>query len=572
MRIVPWGVLLTLSVAGMSAEPVPDRVCFKCHADPTQQAKFKDSTTLSVFIDKARFAGSVHGRKGQHCVECHTDIEIDSHPDRELTSHRSYRVEISATCNRCHDKSAARMAGNAHAKGGKDDPVCADCHNPHYDVSKPVGGTSSLIQACAKCHAEISRMYSKSAHGAGHDDVPVCTNCHRLHEPTRSDAANPRLHTVSLCENCHGDPQKMAAYGLSTDVMQTYLQDFHGLAVRYSKSGHSSESAIKATCVDCHGFHNTPSKSGPGSLAMKSNLVNVCRKCHPGATEQFSAAWLSHYIPSPDRAPLVYFAQLFYRLFIPFMVVGLLTLIAMDFVHLLRNKPVTHKTAPGEALYVRFSTYRRIEHLFVMLSFVLLVVTGLPQKFHDHGWAGWIIASLGGLDNVRLFHRLVGLVFALQAIGHVALNLFWLFRKQIHADMIVERKDFADTLASIKIALGLKAAPPRFGRYEFRQKFEYWGMLMGGAVMVGTGFVLLFPVFFAHVLPGQLIAVAKVAHSFEALMALLVIVIWHLYCGVFRPGLFPLDTSIFTGKIPMKRLVEDHPLEYARVQKEQQAL
>lgn len=568
MRI---GILVAVNIAAMAAEPVQDRVCFKCHADKEQKAKFKDGTTLSVYIDQARFSQSVHSRKGQHCVECHTDVEIDSHPERELTSHRSYRVEISATCTRCHDKSAARLAGNAHAKGSKDDPVCADCHNPHYDLHKPAGPPSSLVHACSKCHAEISHTYSQSAHGAGHSDVPVCTNCHRVHEPTRSDAGASRLQTVGLCETCHGDPKKMASYGLSTDVMQTYLQDFHGLAVRYTRSGSSSETAIKATCVDCHGFHNTPRKSGPGSLTMKSNLVNVCRKCHPGATEQFSAAWLSHYIPSPERAPLVYFAQLFYRLFIPFMIAGLLTLIVMDFVYLMRNNPTAHKAAPGETMYVRFSLFRRIEHVSVMASFILLVVTGLPQKLHDHGWAEWIIGSLGGLDNVRLYHRIVGIVFAVQASCHVALNLFWLFSRRIHADMVVERKDFTDTLASIKLALGLKTEHPKFGRYEFRQKFEYWGMLMGGAVMIGTGFVLLFPVLFAQILPGQLIAVAKVAHSFEALMALLVIVIWHLYCGLFRPGLFPLDTSIFTGKIPMKRLMEDHPLEYARLQKEQQA-
>jgi cytochrome b subunit of formate dehydrogenase len=84
--------------------------------------------------------------------------------------------------------------------------------------------------------------------------------------------------------------------------------------------------------------------------------------------------------------------------------------------------------------------------------------------------------------------------------------------------------------------------------------------------MVATGFILLYPVLFAQLLPGQLIAVAKVAHSFEALMALLVIVVWHLYCTHLRPGMFPLDPSIFTGRIPYERLAEEHPLEHARLQ------
>ncbi len=560
-------VLLCATI--LAGEKTPDRVCFKCHADKAEKMTFEDGAELSIFIDAKRYAQSVHGLQAMRCVECHTDVDVEEHPERELKGVPGYRLSMAGMCVRCHEKAAGNFADDIHRDASKV-VLCTDCHGVHYALppSQPRTNTSLL---CGQCHEKIEQEYSSSAHGAAllgknNPDVPICTDCHRAHGIEKSSTADFHLRSVDLCKRCHGDAKKMKKYGLSTDVMQTYLQDFHGVSVSYSRKEHTLGSDFKATCVDCHGAHSIPRKGSPESLSIKANLVNACRKCHPKANEQFSDAWLSHYIPSPTRAPAVFAVKAFYWLFIPFVIVGLCALVVLDFVHLIRSKEHLHMRNGGPS-YIRFSRYRRAEHALLVTSFLLLLLTGFPQKFNDHGWAEWLIMTLGGMDQVRVIHRFAGFVFSLQAVGHILLNVLWLFRGRIQPDMLAEKKDFTDALNSVKLALGLQAEKPKAGRYDFRQKFEYWGMLMGGMVMVVTGFILLFPVQTASILPGQFIAAAKIAHSFEAVMAMLVIVVWHLYCSLLRPGTFPLDTAIFTGKISRDRMREEHPLEYEQLQK-----
>ena len=107
---------------------------------------------------------------------------------------------------------------------------------------------------------------------------------------------------------------------------------------------------------------------------------------------------------------------------------------------------------------------------------------------------------------------------------------------------------------------------PRYDRFDYRQKFEYWGMVAGGLIMVITGFVLFFPVQVSQLLPGQLIPAAKVAHSYEGLMALLVVIVWHIYNAHLNPDVFPFDFSIFSGKISRERMEKEHPLELERLE------
>ena len=570
------GAAAIAPAAGAEPDAAPafkDKACLKCHDDKDAQGEFQDKTTLSLYVDADRLARSAHGLQKIACATCHATIrDLDEHSDPHLTGRPEFRRAMAGLCVSCHPEAAAHYQDDLHSRATPDALLCMDCHDAHGDLSLKVS-RAGILTACARCHREVSERYARSAHGAallGKDnpDVPVCSDCHRAHAVRKSSTVDFHVSSVDLCERCHGDAAKMNKYGLSTAVMQTYLQDFHGVSLRYSRKAGGVSGGVTATCVDCHGAHDIPRKDSPDSLTMKANVAKACRKCHPDATEQFTGAWLSHYIPSLSRAPLVYLARLFYWAFIPFMIAGLVLLIVVDFIHLVRRREAPAHPASGRT-YVRFGAYRRAEHLVVMVTFTLLVVTGLPQKFNDQGWAEWVIGALGGLDTARLIHRVAGFAFAGLAFVHVALNLVWLLRGRVFGDMLLQPKDFRDTIASLQLAFGLPAEKPRFGRYEFRQKFEYWGMVLGGMVMVGTGFVLFWPVLFARVLPGELIAVAKVAHSFEAMMALLVIVIWHLYCSHLRPGFFPLDPSIFTGKIPVERLEEEHPLEHERLRQAQ---
>jgi cytochrome b subunit of formate dehydrogenase len=215
--------------------------------------------------------------------------------------------------------------------------------------------------------------------------------------------------------------------------------------------------------------------------------------------------------------------------------------------------------------FIRFATGQRIEHIVLMITFTALAVTGLAQKYYTSGWGEWLILSMGGIAMTRLIHRILGVIFTLSALYHIGFLIYYLAIKRGRATMLPNLKDVSDIVDNIRHALGLQKKPAMFGRYDYRQKFEYWGILFGGTIMIVTGLILMYPIQATSFLPGQLVAAAHEAHGNEAMLAVLTIVIWHLYDVMFRPDVFPADTTMFTGKIPKWRMKEEHPLEYARL-------
>jgi formate dehydrogenase subunit gamma len=214
---------------------------------------------------------------------------------------------------------------------------------------------------------------------------------------------------------------------------------------------------------------------------------------------------------------------------------------------------------------VRFSVRQRIEHAAVMTLFLVLALTGFPQKFYDAGWAAVVVDLVGGIGRLRWIHRAAGIVFAVLSVGHLAALVLETATGRAALSMIPTRRDFSDVVQQLRYYLRLTETPARFDRYDYREKFEYWGLVFGGIIMVTTGFVLYFPILVTRYLPGELIPVAKVAHSNEGLMAFLVVIIWHIYNAHFAPDIFPFNKTIFTGRISIEHMKKEHPLEYERL-------
>jgi predicted CXXCH cytochrome family protein len=346
--LAAWGAW---AGAARAAIPAEQDDCLGCHgSDPSQTMDLPGGDKLPLFVDAGVFARSVHGEI-LRCGDCHSDKSGYPHDSRPFQNRRDVTVAYYEQCKSCHFANYTKTLDGVHfavmAKGNRQAALCVDCHGAH-DISRPTEPRSRISRTCAACHAAVNQVYLGSVHGkgltAGNQDVPVCTDCHRAH-----DIADPRdgslaLRTPEVCGRCHTDPKMMRRYGLSTRVVDTYLRDFHGMSSSLSrprdgKAGRTrAQGQIAAVCTDCHGVHEIQKARDPGSPVVRANLVKTCRKCHADATEAFPASWLSHYDPSPEKAPLVWLVQAFYRLMIPFMIGGLVLQIALHLWRVVVNR------------------------------------------------------------------------------------------------------------------------------------------------------------------------------------------------------------------------------------------
>lgn len=219
-----------------------------------------------------------------------------------------------------------------------------------------------------------------------------------------------------------------------------------------------------------------------------------------------------------------------------------------------------------ETRYRRFSTMRIIEHGIQIVTFSILVATGLSQRFYSFDISLWFILHAGGIDNVRLIHRVAGLVFTLATAFHIAVAAGGMLLRKWQPTMVITKRDFENTVHNIRYYLGMENSPAPGGRYSYTQKFEYWGILTGGFLMIATGAILWKPLFITRFMSGQVIPAAKALHSNEALVVFLIIAVWHIYNAIFSPEVFPLNASIFTGYISRQRMVHEHILELSRLE------
>lgn len=516
----------------------------------------------------------VHGNLS--CSGCHVGYSMQAHPGGgSLAVEGGVEVAAADLCRRCHfDKYTKSLEGIHYdqlSRGADDAPDCIDCHGSHQ-IAPLAHDRAQSAAKCRECHPRLYEIYSASVHGdamvnAQNRDVPICSDCHRAHDIGDPLTVDYRDDIPFMCSNCHASEAIAGKYGLSTDVVKSYLSDFHGSTVsilREQGAGvHRPERPV-AVCTDCHGTHDIKSMASMGTGEVKAQLLEKCRQCHEGASDDFPDAWLSHYIPSMATAPLLFIVNRIYAVVLPLLALGILLQVLLHTWWRATGGAGAARLvrAAGDSDRIRrFAVTRVVEHLVLVLLFLGLAVTGLAQKFHAADVSQWLFAAFDGIDRIRRFHHYAGLALVALLATHVAINALGFAVRGWRLSMLVSWQDLRDVAHNIRYYLGLERQPAACDRYDYKQKFTYWLVLAGGLIMVLTGLVLWFPVAAARYLPGEGIALAAMLHSHQALVIILLVAVWHVYDSVFSPDVFPLDTSMLTGRMTRARMRRLHPRE-----------
>ncbi len=470
--------------------------------------------------------------------------------------------------------------------------------------------------SCGNCHPDNARQLSLSIHGhrdKSPGDHPKCLTCH----PRYSHSHKPghhRLFDYRICSNCHSNPSMMNRYQINPRAVGSYRRSYHGKAfLHFSKSN-------AATCVDCHGSHNVVSPQSKISPISNTNISRTCGRCHPGIKTNLYAASANHLQVEIDDSTLLKAESLFFRVLTIGIMLFLIMTVSLDLrkkIFCKNCKPRSGKPAAVliaisfyslvagitmAALNIRFSRWawiswavslllafiiygirarrvskikssryysrltipQRLQHILLALSFTILVLTGMPLRFSDVSWTGYINILFGGFEGARIAHRVGAAVLIFTSIWHlIYLLLRW--KKAGYSfsswSMWPTKKDIKDLVDTFR----LNAKPPQFDRFSFREKFDYFAVFWGLPIMILSGLVLAFPFSIGSHLPPAAFAAAMIAHSDEALLAMLAIVVWHFYNVHLDPDDFPANNSWLTGRLSESEMEREHPIEKAKI-------
>ena len=211
--------------------------------------------------------------------------------------------------------------------------------------------------------------------------------------------------------------------------------------------------------------------------------------------------------------------------------------------------------------YIRFPLARRIEHIIMLSSFTILGLTGLPQKFSTSPISIAFVGLLGGIENLRLIHHTAAIVMMFGTAWHILMFGYLAYVRRSRMSMLPSIQDLKDGWQALLYNLGFSKSHPQMGRYTFEEKMEYWAFVWGAIVMGMTGFMMWNPISTIKILPGEAIPAAKTAHGWEAVLAILAIIIWHMY-GV---HIKRFNKSMFTGRMNEEEMLHEHPLELADI-------
>ncbi len=536
------------------------RGCGVCHED-AKAATEKDIHGMATQAGNPRTPT---------CWACH-----GSHQIFPLASPESVfsKLKQPDTCGKCHGNDklfelekgitkrnlVSRYKASVHWEAiqqGKNAATCSDCHGRHNILSSASENSevsrNGVANTCKKCHPNETKVFWSGAHGSalqhGNNDVPTCTTCHGDHDMaslrSRSGDAKQWAST-QVCIWCHGNDRMMARYGLDTSPVVSYMNDFHGLTQRGTMGA-------SATCADCHDPHHSLPSNHPSSRMHISNRGPACGKCHGKVTDSFVRSFTHKKALHQEGYTIEMVVRILYIILITASVIGMLLYILLGWWRAVWNKI---KFQRAQKHVKRMSGFERLSHLVLFITFTTLVVTGFALKYPETFWARWLF-NIGLNEAVRgLIHRLAAVIMTLNMVVFFVYMIVTKRGKCLFKESLPAKVDFIDFFETVKYYLGIKKAgqeyshEPRYGVFNFAEKFEFWALMWGTGVMVVTGLILWFPKALPTSFPVWVMNVARIIHYYEALLAALAILIWHGYHTIFHPHEYPMNTSWLTGYI-----------------------
>ena len=588
----------------LDKEDIVEADCQDCHgikgfAVPIE----KDTTgkTRALHVNSEQLHISVHGNYS--CLNCHSDIESLPHKE-EL---------VKVDCESCHlqqgdgtspgrtnwlsDDSmeiviqTKRYSNSVHAekKGSRDNSSlthnssdthlennadCADCHTAHYVFTSdnPQSTTYRLNSpaSCGTCHEKELKQYKESIHGATlnrpwlETGSATCTDCHSAHEIAAKGELKAHRVITEQCADCHS--KEARSYKATTHGQLAWLGD-----------------KDVAQCKDCHAPHKTHRVDETASLVSKENILETCRDCHEDAGQEFTQFRAHADLGDFERNPEIWWLGMFMMAIIIFTLIFFYTHSMLWFWRELKSRPYEWVKVDGLSFrvrakrikhdsgkhYRRFSWQWRLNHWALALSVMTLTLTGMVVMFPETAWAMFIIDIFGGPSSFGYIHRTAAVVFLFAVFGHGAFLLNKLLRDKefdwFGADSLLPRwKDWEDMKGQFNWFFG-KGDAPRFDRWAYWEKFDYWAVYWGAFVIGLSGLILWFSPFFSQFLPGWVFNLSTLAHGLEAFLAVMTLFVVHFFNNHFRPSKFPLDTVMFTGSWDLEEFKEERPEEYERL-------
>lgn len=516
------------------------------------------------------------------CASCHGTHEILPASDRQSHVHP---INLPSTCRACHaDVDLVKrheflraepivlyessVHGKASRKGLYVAATCDDCHSArgpdgqrtaHRILS--AGDPDSTIyffnipNTCGQCHKSVVKDYWDGIHGQwvrqGRVDAPVCTTCHGEHgiippSDPRSPVSAARV-AESTCAPCHESAVLNEKYGVPAGRLRTYVDSYHGLK---AKAG----DVHVANCASCHGAHRILPHTDPTSSIYPGNLQDTCGDCHPGISEQMANTPIHETAAGLKAGWPRFFTVLYY--WIIGITIGLMAL------HCLGDWFRHVRQMVRKPFVIRLTFNETMQHWLLAISFVVLVVSGFSLRFSEAWWVQMLFGWGGGKGfEIRgLVHRVAAVAFIICCLWHIG---YLGTRRGRHwfKDMLARPHDLAQIKDSALYFLGVRPHRPRFGRFSYMEKCEYWALIWGGVIMTITGILLWFDDYFVERwrLPKGVLDVCLIIHYYEAWLATLAILVWHGYSTIFSPHVYPMNPAWLRGRMPDDMYADEHP-------------